>query len=89
MFEFHAVRGGVEVEAWVAGDEHVAGRQHLRALAPHNDVVTCEEQFSRDMAISSRSPPSLNIWHIPLAPSHCHFYLSPTGTPPSPTMKWQ
>ena len=25
VFEFHAVRGGVEVEAGVAGDEHVAG----------------------------------------------------------------
>ena len=45
VFELHAVRGGVEAEAGVAGDEHVAGRQHLRALAPHDDVVTCEEGF--------------------------------------------
>ena len=45
VFELHAVRGGVEVEAGVAGDEHVAGRQHLRALAPHNDVVTCENNL--------------------------------------------
>ena len=45
MLELHAVRGGVEAEAGIAGDEHVAGRQHLRALAPHDDVVTCEEGF--------------------------------------------
>ena len=36
------MRCGVEAEAGVAGDEHVASGQHLRGLAPHDDVVTCE-----------------------------------------------
>ena len=84
VFEFHAVRGGVEVEAGVAGDEHVAGRQHLRALAPHNDVVTCEEQFSRGMAISLRSHPSFNKWHIPLALSQSSLSISNRNPYPPP-----
>ena len=45
MFELHAVRRGVKAEPGVAGDEHVAGRQDLRALSPHDNVVSCKKIY--------------------------------------------
>ncbi len=37
--QLQLVRAGVQVEAGVAADEEVSGRQHLVALAPDDHVV--------------------------------------------------